>query len=450
MLFTIKWLSAIFTSHQGTIHDEAINHVSIDSRKQLEQSLFVPIIGEQYDSHTFAEQALHNGAIAFLWDEGRPVPDEIPDHIPIFLVKDTVAALQKLAHSYREEISPTVIGITGSNGKTTTKDMVASVLKTTYKTHYTDGNFNNHIGLPLTILSMPRETEMLVLEMGMNDFKEISRLSFIAQPDIAIITNIGESHIEFLGTREGIATAKLEIIDGLTEGGLIIIDGDESLLHELQGQKNITTCGYVEDNDCVITDVKIAQDKTTFSLSNGVTYTIPLLGKHHAQNASYAISLGKSLNIDTEKIKSGLLNLELTSMRFELIKGQNDVTVINDAYNASPSSMKAAIEVVKQMDGFKEKVLVLGDIFELGDHVDELHQSIGKIIERPITAVYTYGDKSQFISSAVKQPSIIKCKHFDSKEKLLTELQPYLNKHSLLLFKASRGMFFEKLVEKVV
>ena len=449
MLFTTQWLNAIFSNNRGVASATiGIQEVTTDSRKKTTGSLFVPLIGDNFDGHDHVLQAINHGAVAIIWNQNKQLPDFLPIDFPIYLVEDTLEALQLLATQYRQEINPIVVGITGSNGKTTTKDLVAAIVKTTYKTHFTHGNFNNHIGLPLTILGMARETEVLILEMGMSDYKEIEQLSEIAIPDYAIITNIGESHIEFLGSREGITKAKLEIVCGMKENGLLIIDGDEALLESIDNHKNVVTCGFLSSNNVIIEQIEISHAKTTFSLLDASTYAIPLLGRHNAQNAAYAIILGQQLKISNEDIKKGLLSLELTGMRFELLKGTNDVSIVNDAYNASPTSMKAAIDVIKQMKGFKEKVLVLGDIFELGEQSEALHRSVADVIEPPITAVFTYGNIALNISAAVREKQVnIVCNHFGSKEALLNKLEQYCTTDTLILFKASRGMQFEKLVE---
>ncbi|HEX6594841.1 MAG TPA: UDP-N-acetylmuramoyl-tripeptide--D-alanyl-D-alanine ligase [Bacillota bacterium] len=451
MLFTTQWLTSIFTQYRGEACDLIpIERVNTDSRKEAKRSLFIPIVGENFDGHDYIKEAFNHGAVATIWDRKKDLPRFLPTDFPVFFVDDTLHALQQLATAYRDRVNPTVIGITGSNGKTTTKDFVSSVLKQSFRTHYTQGNFNNHIGLPLTILSMDTDTEMLVLEMGMSDFGEIDLLSRIAQPTIAIITNIGESHLEFLGTREGIAKAKLEITNGLTEDGLLIIDGDEKLLEHLRDDYNIIRCGYHEHNDVIIQSYEINNQQTTFQLSNEKSYTIPLLGKHHAKNATYAIALGKKLGISDEKIYEALSTVALTSMRFEITEGKKGVSIINDAYNASPTSMKAAIDVVKQIEGFQNKVLVLGDIFELGEQSKRLHRSIGDVIEPPITALFTYGKAAEVISSTVqKHQTEIVCEHFSSKSELMSRLLSYVQRDTLILFKASRGMAFETLVEEL-
>ncbi|WP_156290428.1 UDP-N-acetylmuramoyl-tripeptide--D-alanyl-D-alanine ligase [Oceanobacillus salinisoli] len=452
MLWTIKELANWFSDIQGNVDPTVeIQEVNTDSRLKVRNSLFIPLIGENFDGHQFVEQAIENGAVAIFWKKDKELPSSISSDIPVFMVEDTLNALQRLARNYRDEVNPIVIGITGSNGKTTTKDLVASMAMSSYVTHYTNGNFNNHIGLPLTILSMKRNTEVLVLEMGMSNFGEIETLSKIAKPDHAIITNIGESHIEFLGSREGIAKAKMEIVHGLKENGTIIIDGDEDLLRSLHQKPNTVTCGFNDGNDYKIVDAKVTVKETIFKLADDAIYHVPLLGKHHAKNATFAIALGEQLGIKKDQRKQALLSVQRTSMRFELIKGVNDVSIINDAYNASPTSMRAAIEVVKELSGFTDKVLILGDVLELGEHAKQLHQTVAEVVESPITALFTIGEHAKVISQTVnrEKANFIKTEHFHSKEELLESLQPYLNNESLLLFKASRGLKFESLVNEL-
>lgn len=452
MLFTTEWLCNHFKNyHEKAKNSIGIDTVTTDSRREVKNALFIPLIGERFDGHDYIMQAINNGVAAAFWDINKPLPKLLPKDFPLFFVDDTLTALQELAVQYRKEVNPIVVGITGSNGKTTTKDIVTAVGKRKYNTHHTVGNLNNHIGLPFTILSMPRNTELLVLEMGMSDFGEIELLADIAAPDYAIITNIGESHIEFLGSREGIAKAKLEITKGLKDDGIVIFDGDEPLLHAGIRQPNTITCGFNQGNDVVIDRVAVSQNATAFHLSDGIDYTVPLLGKHHAQNATFAIALGEKLGISKEEIKQALASLKVTSMRFELIEGENGVSMINDAYNASPTSMKAAIEVVKQLDGFTEKVLVLGDILELGVHSEALHRSVSEVIDTPVTAMFTFGKEANAITAAVTETRpYIKAKHFSGKEALLAALKPYLKEDVLILFKASRGMQFESLIESII
>jgi len=451
-MFNLSFLQAIFPNHKlnGKPASTDIGLVSTDSRANLAGGLFVPLIGDRFDGHEFGEKAVEGGAVAVIWDSNIPVPPKISESVAVFFAEDTLLGLQELARCYRDLVNPCVIGITGSNGKTTTKDLVSAVLRTSFKTHQTKGNLNNHIGVPLTILSMPRDTEMLIVEMGMNHAGEIELLSNIAKPRYAIITNIGESHIEYLGSREGIAAAKLEIVSGLDEDGYLIIDGDEPLLETVHDQGNTVTCGFSGDCRIHINNVVVKAVGTVFSLASGETYEIPLFGNHHAKNASYVIALAHLLGISYEKIHAGLCHIEMTGMRFQKVAGLAGSTLINDAYNASPTSMKAAIDVVRELDGYESKILVLGDIFELGSHAEEMHASITPHIKDPIEVVFTYGQMSKRITDGLAQhTSEIKTAHFEDPDELIEAIKPLMHEQAVVLFKGSRGMKLEQLIERL-
>ncbi len=358
-----------------------VSGVCIDTRKISPGNLFIPFKGVKADGHGFVEQALKQGAVAALWQKDVPNP---PLHLPILVVEDTLIALQELAKSYRNELDLKVVGITGSNGKTTTKDMTANLLSLKYKVQKTEGNYNNHIGMPLTILGLDEDTNVAVLEMGMSGRGEIHFLTKLARPDAVIITNIGESHLLDLGSREGIAEAKLEIISGLAEGGLIVYLGDEPLLRnrlENNGM-NVKTFGRSEKND--LFPIEISQDDqgNLFKI-NGIneTFTLPVLGTHNVLNALAAMLIAKYFGVPFEKMNAGLANLKLTNMRMELVVGDNGEKIINDAYNASPTSMNAAIELISNLSGYQKKILVLGDMLELGPQEEEFHLKIGQSID---------------------------------------------------------------------
>lgn len=450
MLFSIDQLTKLFPNYDGVNDSRQIAEVNTDSRKQTTNSLFVPIVGERFNAHEFINEAVQNGAIAALWDKHYPVPETLKNRCYFFYVDDTLQGLQTLASYYRDQVNPIVIGITGSNGKTSTKDIIAALLETTYQTHKTAGNFNNDIGLPLTILSMPNDAEVLVLEMGMNDFGEIDLLTRIAKPDYAIVTNIGESHIEYLGSREGIAKAKLEIINGLKSSGTLVIDGDEPLLQSLSLQQEVVSCGFTKANTTVISDVKVSLDSTTFTV-DGDTYDVPLTGAHHAKNATYAIVVAKKLGLSKHAIELGLRQIQYSHMRFERMIHHSGAVIINDAYNASPTSMIAAIDVIKELHEYKQKVIVLGDVFELGDQSQPLHAEIGRSITEPINIVYTLGNDAKIISETVKkyEPGIVS-EHFVDDQSLISRLQQQMDGQTIVLFKASRGMAFEKIIEKLI
>lgn len=444
MIFSLEQLSQLF--NQNIKDKRHIDQIVTDSREKSSNSLFVPIVGEKFNAHHFLMSAIENGAIASLWEKNYPLPAELEDNFPIVYVDDTLEALQTLAHAYRKKVNPTVIGITGSNGKTTTKDIMYSIVRKQFKAYCTQGNFNNLIGLPLTILQMPEETEVLVLEMGMSEFGEIEQLSKIAEPDYGIITNIGESHIEFLGSREGIAEAKLEITTKLHKDGLLFVDGDEAILRE--ASEEMTYVGFAKDNDIVISDVFVKPTETSFNIHN-TGFHLPLIGKHHAKNAALAIQVAHELNMTDDMIQAGLLDLAQTGMRFELIKGKNDVTLINDAYNASATSMQASIDVLKQLDGFERKIVVLADILELGQFSETYHRQVAHAFDQSIDYIFTVGHDARFISDQASKNGM-ETKHFTSKDDLTEHLQSFLDEKTIILFKGSRGMALETIVHALV
>ncbi|MYL48799.1 UDP-N-acetylmuramoyl-tripeptide--D-alanyl-D-alanine ligase [Halobacillus litoralis] len=451
MILECNELAQLFPKKQGAASDQIqLGSVMTDSRKTAKQSLFVPIVGENFDGHDFLGDAIKQGAVATLWQEDQPLPKLTPTDFPVFFVEDTTKGLQQLASYYLKKVDPVVVGVTGSNGKTTTKDLAASVLQVKYKTHKTAGNFNNHIGLPLTVLAMDPETEAVVLEMGMDRAGEISVLSKLAEPQYALITNIGESHIENLGSREGIASAKLEITDGLSEKGALILDGDEPLLQEQKSKNWTVTCGFGDQLDYQAEVLQLTDESSTFKVG-GQSYELPMAGKHNVKNATYVIALAERLGLSPQEIQQGFQQLQMSAMRFEKHRGHNDSLIINDAYNASPTSMKAIIEVVSQLTSKSRKVLILGDMFELGEQSQTLHASVADAIDEKIHAVYTIGEHSKALSDAVdqKHPSI-ETHHFTDKQTLSHHVRQELTADTVVLIKASRGMKLEEILENLV
>lgn len=439
----IKW--------QGN-SETMVTGVTIDSRKIEKGNLFVPFKGEHTDGHVYVEQALKNGAAVALWQKDVPNP---PENMELLIVDDTLAALQKIASSYLQEVKPKVIGITGSNGKTTTKDITDALLSTKYKVHKTSGNFNNHLGLPLTILGMDEDTEIAVLEMGMSSRGEIELLSNLAKPDIAIITNIGESHLLDLGSREEIAAAKLEIMAGLKEDGVLIFHGDEPLLKDQLMNNGQRMASFGRDHSNTIYPLEIQMDESqTVFLTNlyPEKLTLPILGNHNVMNAMAAILTAKEFGVDFDSIQQGLLNLKVTNMRMELINGHNGVKVINDAYNASPTSMNAAIQLVGELKGFNRKYLVLGDMLELGKDEVAFHQEIGASIPaNQIAGLFTYGELGEQIAEGAKRvlnPEQIFS--FKEKKQLIDKLKELVSENDLVLVKASRGMRLEEVVNALI
>lgn len=427
-----------------------VKGVSIDSRKIEPGNLFVPFKGENADGHRFVEDAINRGAAAAFWQKDVPNP---PLHLPIIIVENTLIALQELARSYRNELDVKVLGITGSNGKTTTKDMAASLLGLKFRVQKTEGNFNNHIGLPLTILRLKENTEVAVLEMGMSSRGEIEFLTKLARPDAVIITNIGESHLLDLGSREAIADAKLEIIQGLKDEGLIIFHGDEPLLQErlegYSGKGKLKTFGKSPQNDLYPVKIVPATSGNTFTINlDDHSFNLPVLGTHNILNALAAMLAAEFFGIKFEQMGKGFEGLKLTNMRMELVEGAKGERIINDAYNASPTSMKAAIELISSLSGYSRKILVLGDMLELGPEEEAYHYQIGASIDaRDIDYVLAFGRLGDYIAQGAKQSLGEKrVFSFSEKAELISELQQLTTSETLILVKASRGMKLEEVV----
>lgn len=436
----------------GIKKNQRIENVFTNSKERVNNGLFIPIKGERFDGHDFIEEAIDNGAVATYWKKEKQIPKHLQNKIPFIVVNDTLKALQRTAKKFLEKVQPTVIAITGSNGKTTTKDLVSSLLSSTFQTHKTQGNFNNHIGMPLTILSMEESCEVLILEMGMNHFGEISFLSQLAKPHFAIITNIGDSHLEQLRTRENIAKAKLEICDGLAEQGMLLIDGDEPLLPSKLKNTHVISCGFSDHNEKKITLLSSNEHEQVFRLNDErSTYKLPLLGKHNVKNALYAIVLAKYLGVAEKKIQKGLASIQLTGMRLQRERGKNGSLLINDAYNASPTSMIAALQSLSLLQDYKKKIAVLGDMYELGESEKSLHEKVANYVGDDIDTIICIGDKGIWIGEALLERKwegdVIFC---HSKEEALIQLESRLTSETVVLFKASRGMKLESIVENLV
>ncbi|WP_110112014.1 UDP-N-acetylmuramoyl-tripeptide--D-alanyl-D-alanine ligase [Bacillus sp. CGMCC 1.16541] len=447
---TVNEISAMLLGSELKNNSEVkIEGVSIDTRTIKENNLFIPIKGENFNGHQFIKKAIENGATATLWNKDEPNP---PEDIPVICVDDTLKALQMLAEAYRHQLKVKVVGITGSNGKTTTKDMVEAVLSTTYKVLKTEGNFNNHIGLPLTLLRMKEDTEIAILEMGMSSRGEIEFLSQLAKPDVAVITNIGESHLQDLGSRDGIAEAKLEIVSGLHEDGKLIYTGDEPLLVSRLKDKSIKTVTFGQSETLDLYPISVEQQESgtrfTINKQQDQLFYVPVLGQHNVHNALAAIAVGRYFDLPFHKIAEGLKNLRLTSMRMEVQKTSSGLTIINDAYNASPTSTKAAIQLLKDMDGYEKRIVVLGDMLELGDQEKEFHFEIGEFIDPTyVDYVFAYGPLSTYIIEGAKQAfASERIAHFDDKEMLAKELKAVVSSRDIIVVKGSRGMKLEEVV----
>lgn len=426
-----------------------IKNISTDTRNVKKGDLFIPIIGENFDGHNFIDEAFEKGAVACFSQK------ELKTNNIVINVEDTKEALKDLAMYYRSLFDVPVVALTGSAGKTTTKDMIASCLAIKYNTVKTEGNFNNEIGLPLTIFNIEEDTEVVVLEMGMNHFGEICALSKIAKPDIALITNIGVAHIENLGSREGILRAKYEIFEYLKPNGIKILNGDDDMLCTLE-EYNERCYFYSVNNktDAYATNIKqkgidgISANINYFNKSFDVDLKIP--GKHMISNALAVALVCNSLGLTENEIKRGLETFKSSKMRMDIIKTDN-YTVINDVYNANPNSMKATLDVLANVSG--RKVAILGDMFELGSYSNNMHYDVGKYaIEKEIDELIFIGDNSYYMLEGAKSNKNSKSNinYFKNQDDFIKNIDKVLKQGDTILIKASRGMKLENTVDKII
>ena len=439
--------------------DIPFSTVCTDSRESEKGSLFVALGGERVDGHDYIGAALARGGECILCER---IPDNLTDKKYVALVvNDSLRAIGELAKAYDRRIDNKKIAVTGSVGKTTTKEFIAAVLQENLRLHKTEGNYNSTLGMPLSLLTMKNDTQVSVLEMGMSSFGEIEYLSNIAQPDIAVITNIGSSHMEYLGSRENICRAKLEVVKGLKDGGLLLLNGDEPLLRnrkEIEGKK-CEYVGFSKDCDVRASNVKVGTSKTYFDVTyKGVTVeglSIPIVGEHYVYAALFAYAIAVNMNLDEDVIERGLNNFRSVGMR-QTIFDIGDITVIQDCYNASPESMKASIVVlhnIVRQRGYGRMIALLGDMYELGACSNEAHETIGReFARRGGSALYTFGELANTIADGavlggMQNEAIFRNVDLSrpdiSGEMIINTFMP----GDMLLIKASRAVRAEKIIE---
>lgn len=433
-----------------SMKDVIVEGVSTDTRDIKLHNLFIPLVGAKYDGHTFAFDAIKKGAIATLWDKNHPTPYL---DAGIIVVDDTLKAYQKLANSYLKATKSKVIGITGSNGKTGTKDILASILEENFRVHKTAKNLNNEIGVPKTIMEMNLDDEAIVLEMGMERFGEISVLTNIANPNIAVITNIGDSHLLELGTKENIARAKFEILEGLKPDGIFIFNNDDDILRKVIREysipQRIIKIGTREDSDVIIRPIRSDESGSSFSIGE-YAYSIPFIGKHQIYNVSVAITIAGLLGMDYASIVKGLSKVKLTGMRMELMHLPS-FDILNDCYKSNPQSLMSCIETVYTMKGYKNKILILSDMLELGENEEKLHFNVGEKIDRDrIDYVICVGDLAKEIYNGANRNFNVKnLFYFETKGEVIEKVREIISEDTLIMVKGSRGMKLEEIIEKL-
>ncbi len=444
---------------------QEIRGAVVDSRKVEKDFLFIATVGERVDGHDYINTSFEHGAFAALCEK---LPEDAKG--PCILVENSFIALKQIASYYRSQLDIKVVGITGSVGKTSTKEFISSVLEQKYQVLKTEGNFNNEIGLPLTILKIKEHHEIAVLEMGISDFGEMHRLSEIAKPDICVITNIGQCHLENLGSREGILKAKSEIFDFMNENGSICINGDDDMLSTLKEVKGITPIrfGLHQGNDAFANDLvthglfgsscnihinKKLQEYTKDHYNDSHEFIlpaeVPLPGEHMILNALAATTVGILLHLTLDEIKDGISAVKPVGGRSNIIKKER-ITLIDDCYNANPVSMKAAIDLLAQAD--TRKVAILGDMFELGEREKELHYEVGNYAAEKVDVLICVGALSFHmhqgaIDASKASPSLNHIFYFETRDDMLSNIDHILKEQDTVLIKASHGMKFEDVVK---
>lgn len=431
---------------------------SKDTREITKGSVYVGIKGENIDGSLLYEEALKKGASVCLL-ETVSIPEEIKEKYAdraILLVEDSIKALQEIATYKRELYDIPVIAVTGSVGKTSTKDMVASVVGQKYNVLKTMGNYNNHIGVPLTILRL-KEENALVVEMGMNAIGEIEVLSKIAKPTIAIITNVGTAHIGKLGSRENILKAKLEITAGLQEQGILVINNDNDLLHSWNTSKGtswVKTFGIEQTSDVMGSQIDQKEEGSSFLVTIGKEESkieVPIGGMPFVYNALCAITVGKLLGIAMEDMVKGIKEIELTKNRMEIMKNRNGVTIISDCYNANYDSVKAGLEYLANTKA-NRKIAILGDMLELGEFSKELHEKVGEaVVENKTDYLVTVGIEAKRIAQVAIQNGMPKenVKEMKTTQEAVLVVKALLQEGDIVLVKASNGMHFNTIVEAI-
>ena len=426
-----------------------VSAVITDSRKAEAGCLFVPIVGARADGHDFIPQVMEKGALCTLSERNLGDAD-----YPYIQVESSLAAIRDIAEFYLAQLDIPVVGITGSVGKTSTKEMVASVLKEKYRTLKTQGNFNNELGLPLTVFRLREEDEMAVLEMGISNFGEMTRLAKIAKPDTCVITNIGTCHLENLGNRDGVLKAKTEIFRFLKKDGHILLNGDDDKLAAVQEYDGICPVFFgMEESLPVHADGIVSRGlKGTYCRLhlNGeiIEVNIPMPGRHMVYNALAAAAVGRIYGLTAEQIKQGIESCETISGRFHIIE-TGKYLIVDDCYNANPMSMKASLDILKDTPG--RRVAILGDMGELGENERLLHEEVGRHAANSGLDLLICGGElaADIAKGAQTQNPQLSVVYEPDRAKLVDKLEQYVQQGDTLLVKASHFMHFEEIVEKL-
>ncbi|MCB9247163.1 MAG: UDP-N-acetylmuramoyl-tripeptide--D-alanyl-D-alanine ligase [Ignavibacteriales bacterium] len=447
-------LEDIFSLSTAVIYNpdlyKSVTSVSIDTRTIKKNSIYVAIKGKSFDGHNYIDEAIKKGAKAVVVNN-RKLTQLENLNIPIISVRNTITAYGELANVWRNKFTGKVISITGSNGKTTTKEMIAHLLSAKYKVHKTLANNNNNIGVPLTILSTPPDTDFMVLEHGSNHIGEIEYTAKIAQPDYAIITNIGSSHLEFLHTKEKVLEEKIALFNNVKNDGSVFVNNDDKLLRsKKKNYKNVITFGSkgkanIHQALLSFTDDAMAKIKISDGKRN-LNFTLPILGNANTQNILAAVSIALKVGLTKKVILNSIKTIKEVHGRLELIENKI-FSLIDDTYNANPESVKNALDVLSKFKKRKNKILILGDMFELGENAKWHHEQLASsIVKAKINLILTIGKNTTHLSNKINSSKISK-HHFSNRQKMNDFIRNMAVKDSVIVVKGSRGMKMEEFVE---
>ena len=454
-MFEIQ-LGDIATAVNGTLiqgeQGVIVQGIATDSRKVKPGDLFIALRGKKFDGHHFLETAVKAGAIALLvMDEAQLMSLKLP--VAIIKAADTLTAFGALARNHRRQYHIPLIAITGSNGKTTTKDLAGAVLAGCLAVVKTEANFNNEIGLPMTLLQINHQTQAAIVEMGMRGMGQIRQLAGIAEPNIAMITNVGLTHLELLGTQENIARAKTELVEALPENGLAILNGDDPYVRKMQGFTRARSVLYGIETaglDYQAGEIKMNDYGSTFQVyfkGQTLDLSLPIPGRHNILNAMAVVALGHELGLPAAEIRKGLANPDLTGKRLKITE-HNGYSVIDDTYNASPASVKAALDVLVASTQRGRKIAVLADMLELGPSETDLHREVGVYAgSLGVDKLLAWGELASEYATGMNDISEGKGEYFSTKPALIEYLKQFVQPGDIILVKGSRGMKMEEVVE---
>ncbi|TCO79310.1 UDP-N-acetylmuramoyl-tripeptide--D-alanyl-D-alanine ligase [Marinisporobacter balticus] len=437
--------------------EDIIYGVSTDSRSIIKNELFIPLVGEKFNGHDYIENAVSLGAIAVITSEWTEENFLKYPHLNIIKVKDTLKALQDLAKYYCLKFNIPIIGVTGSTGKTSTKDMIYCVLAKKYKVLKNKGNFNNHIGLPLTALHLKKAHELAIFEMGMSSFGEIDLLAGLVKPEIAVITNVGLSHIEHLGSQENIMKAKMEITNYFDKKSTLVINGDDPLLKTIKDKAcNYNKCFIGFGNNCNYQAINIkdlGEEGIRFDVcihDKIYPFILNVPGEHNIYNALCAIAVGLHFHVAMKLIQEGIEEFKNSKMRLNVMTTNEKIKVINDAYNASPDSMRAALSVLRKMEKHR-KIAILGDMLEMGEYAKQGHYDVGCEAGKAVDVLIAVGKDARYIANGAKETGMDERQVFSCKnnQETIYILEKILKEEDAVLVKGSRGMRMEEIVEYI-